>query len=256
MLPAEYEIFAVIAAGILVLMVLLSVLIFSINISRKRRLKLEKEIIETHYRAREETLLQVSRDLHDDIGASLSSIQLFNELLQRQLNNENYHSASQMSDKIALYIKEISENVSDMAWLFRQGDHTVEVLTKKVQIYAADIAGTKSISFNINVTDNALEQALSLLQQKNCYLICKEAINNAVKYSGCTNIDMVVGTNENWLTLQIVDNGKGLIKNSTPNGNGLRNMNQRALEMSGIFNLSNVSESGLQVKLQVPITGK
>jgi signal transduction histidine kinase len=143
-----------------------------------------------------------------------------------------------------------------MAWLFRQGNHTVEVLSKKVQIYAADIAGTKSIHFNLHVTDDALQQALSLLQQKNCYLICKEAVNNAVKYSGCTVIEMEVELNGRWFTLQLTDNGKGLNENSFTNGNGLVNMKQRALEMSGTISISNGFKGGVQVNLQVPLMVK
>ncbi len=253
MLPAEYEIYAAIAGGFLVILVLLFVFVLSINISRKRRMKLEKEIIKTHYRTREETLLQVSRDLHDDIGASLSGIQLFNELLQRQMQLEDFNSARMMSEKIALYIKEISESVADMAWLFKQGDHNIEVLISKLERYAADMGGTKNITFHPIVSPEILAFPLSLLQQKNCYLICKEAINNAVKYSGCTRIELAIKSSHSVLTISVSDNGKGLDENIRPNGNGLQNIKQRAGEMEGTCSITNNPAGGVKILLEVPL---
>lgn len=253
MLPAEFEIYAVITGGIIVLMVLLSIFFLSINISRKRRIKLEREILETYFRSREETLMQVSRDLHDDIGASLSAIQLFNELLQKQMERTDYNAAQSMSEKISLYIKDISEMVSDMAWLFRQGDHTVEVLAQKVHKYAIDMGGTKNISFTLNVHPDILTKPLSLLQQKNSYLICKEAVNNAVKYSGCTSITMEVTLLQSALHISIADNGKGLTENNTPQGNGLHNMKQRATEMGGTCSIANVPGGGVKVRFEVEV---
>ena len=84
MLPTEYEIYLAVAGSIVLLLAVMWAFIISVNTYRKRRARLEREIIETHYKTREQTLLQVSRDLHDDIGASLSGIHLFNQLLQQQ----------------------------------------------------------------------------------------------------------------------------------------------------------------------------
>lgn len=254
MLPAEFEIYAAIAGSIIVLMVLLSIFFLSINISRKRRIKLEREILETYFRSREETLMQVSRDLHDDIGASLSAIQLFNELLQKQMERTDYTAAQTMSEKISLYIKDISERVSDMAWLFRQGNHTVEVLTQKVNKYAIDMGGAKNIGFILKVQPVVLTTPLSLLQQKNCYLICKEAVNNAIKYSGCSSIQMEVSLTASHLHITVWDSGKGFPEINNSPGSGLVNINQRVLEMGGSCTIGNIPDGGVRIAFQVPVS--
>lgn len=253
MLPTEYEIYLAVAGSIVLLLAVLSALIISINTYRKRRARLERQIIKTYYTTREQTLLQVSRDLHDDIGASLSGIHLFNQLLQQQIKEGRNEHAAVISGKIDTYIHDIVTRVSDMAWLFRPGNDTVQALMDKIQHFAADIAGTKNIAFTIATTPDATVQALALLQQKNCYLICKEAINNAVKYAGCTVIEMNIEHHDQQLFISINDDGKGFDTTVVNNRSGLKNMQQRTAEINGQFTVSSIPGNGSVVSFSFPI---
>lgn len=253
MLPSEYEIYLAVGGSILLLLALLSAFVISINTSRKRKLKLEKEIIETHYRTREHTLMQVSRDLHDDIGASLSGINLFNQLLQQQIEAGENKNAAVMSEKINFYIDDIVTKVADMTWLFKPGNNTVQCLADKIQAYVADIAGTKNIHFFIETAPAAAEKTLSLLQQKNSYLICKEAANNAVKYADCSTLGISIQCRDEQLVISVKDNGKGFNNGAVSNGNGLKNQRSRAKEMSGCCTVQSGPDKGVLVELSFPI---
>lgn len=253
MLPTEYEIYLAVAGSILLLLAVLSAFVISINTYRKRRARLEREIVETHYKTREQTLLQVSRDLHDDIGASLSGIQLFNQLLQQQIREGRNEHAAVISGKIDTYIDDIVTRVSDMAWLFKPGNDTVQALMDKIRRYAADIAGTKNIAFTIVAAPDATVHTLGLLQQKSAYLICKEAINNAVKYADCTGINLNISYQDQQLFIAIRDDGKGFDTSVVHQRSGLNNMQQRASEMQGHCSISSLQGNGSVVAFSFPI---
>lgn len=82
------------------------------------------------------------------------------------------------------------------------------------------------------------------------YLIFKESLNNAVKYSGAQNIHISLISNENKFHLSVQDDGIGFDTSSPKQGNGLINMTARATEIGAIFNISSIVGKGTKVNLQ------
>ena len=79
------------------------------------------------------------------------------------------------------------------------------------------------------------------------YLILKESIHNAIKYSQCSRIHLRVGIIGKSLEIQIEDNGKGFDRNNITSGNGLTNMEQRAAKISGSISINSIIDAGTQV---------
>jgi signal transduction histidine kinase len=101
---------------------------------------------------------------------------------------------------------------------------------------------------------------MDMEKRKNLYLIFKEAINNAFKYSGCSAIKVVIINSNKQIKMSVKDNGVGFdVKGEIAgdklslSGNGLRNMKSRAEEMNGKLLLESIPGEGTEIKLSIPI---
>jgi two-component system sensor histidine kinase UhpB len=90
-------------------------------------------------------------------------------------------------------------------------------------------------------------------QRKNIYLIFKEALNNAAKYSGASRIEIEVATQNKELVLLIKDEGQGFNINEVKKGNGLDNMMNRATELGAALKIQSAMNEGTTVSLVLPV---
>jgi signal transduction histidine kinase len=96
--------------------------------------------------------------------------------------------------------------------------------------------------------------ALDVARRKNIFLIFKETINNAAKYSEGTFVDIQIAHIDNDLQLIIRDNGKGFDVTKVQQGNGLRNIRERAREINADMGFETVIGKGTTLKLKLPLT--
>jgi signal transduction histidine kinase len=94
---------------------------------------------------------------------------------------------------------------------------------------------------------------MSMEQRRDIYLIFKEAINNAVKYSGCHSIRAVITSQNHHLQILISDDGNGVDTSAVKNGNGLYNMKKRAATHKGTFNINSAADEGTEIVVSFPV---
>ena len=107
---------------------------------------------------------------------------------------------------------------------------------KNIELKFVNNINKKQIPFKIDVRQNLM-------------LIAKEAINNAVKYSECSELEIIFSDNDNKFIMQISDNGKGFEFDSVKKGNGLKNIKMRAEAIKGKLEFNN--QNGFNVKVTV-----
>jgi len=212
----------------------------------RRRKKLEKE------RALADERLRISRDLHDDMGASLSSISVFSSAVKQKLNNNETHEAQQLLERMSTDAQEMVSGMSEMVWTISPHNDTIEKLTDRLQLYATGMMSAKNISFSLECDEELKNRKLPVEMRKNIFLILKEAINNAAKYSGATEVNLAISKKENRFVVVLVDNGNGfdLAHEQNQNGktgNGLRNMHQRAYEIQSRIKIMSELNKGTSV---------
>ena len=217
-------------------------LLVSFNTNRRRQLQHKKQLLEKEYKTREEALLQVSRDLHDEIGSSLSGINMLSQLAKEEIIQHNNASATDILQKITGYTTEVIDKVSDMAWLLKPNHESLSMLIKKLKTYNVASASSKNIVLHFENNKCVIEKELTIPQRKAIYLVSKEAINNAIKYSSCKNIFHSLQNVDNKIKLQIKDDGNGFSLSEINSGNGLANMKVRAEEIKADFDI--ISEQG------------
>lgn len=191
----------------------------------------------------------IARDLHDDIGSTLSSINIMSQLAMNENGNTN-----QQLKKIATHSAQMMENMSDIVWSINPKNDLAEQMVFKMKEFCAEILEPAGINYSFHI-DNSIETLkLDSEKRKNLFLIFKEAINNAAKYSNSTEVTINLSAHAGKLHFVVIDNGKGFDKSEVRAGNGLSNMNDRALAISDSLQFKTEVGRGTQIALTIPIT--
>ncbi|MEP7164601.1 MAG: two-component regulator propeller domain-containing protein [Ferruginibacter sp.] len=207
------------------------------------RLNQKLKLFEMHNR--------ISQDLHDEIGASMSGINLFSQMAAEKLQQYKPEEANENIIKVKIYTQDVIEKLSDMVWIFNPQNDSIEKLLQRLRSFALSIADSKNIQIHF-VTDKENEiMNLSIRQRKAIYLISKEAINNSFKYAVCSNIYYSLNNTGSKWQLRIQDDGNGFITAENKKGNGLKNMQARADEIGATFSIQSQTGSGTIITLEL-----
>jgi len=118
--------------------------------------------------------------------------------------------------------------------------------------FAYEICGSKNISCSLELSglDNL---KFTMDQRKNIYLVFKESVNNAVKYSGTDKMEVAASVHQKQLLLRIHDFGRGFNLSEVVAGNGLENIRNRATELRGRLEIETSPNNGTSIHLVIPV---
>ncbi|HKZ65928.1 MAG TPA: sensor histidine kinase, partial [Chitinophagaceae bacterium] len=192
---------------------------------------------------------QIATDLHDEVGSSLSSIHVLSNLATRL--QERGPKLNDTLVKISSNAQDTMERMSDIVWAIHPANDTLEQLIFRMKEFAADILEPLNIRYEFNIENDLNFIKLSVNQRRDLYLILKEAVNNAAKYSNCKNIKIELVQQEGKLILRISDDGTGFEEATVVHGNGLNNMRQRAKSIGGNLSVNSNPSNGTTVSLTI-----
>lgn len=195
---------------------------------------------------------KISQDLHDDIGASMSSLHIYGVIAEQSLQ-DNPSKTLEMVNKMNEQSKEIMENLNDIVWSMKTSNSNTSIEIK-IKNYAASLLVDSDTEFKCNVMSDAANLITSITARKNLLLIAKEAINNIAKYSKAKNAKLTLQLFQKKIELIIEDDGIGFNEAYINRGNGLDNMEQRTLELKGNFSIHTSSGNGTIIKFVFPIS--
>lgn len=213
------------------------------------RYKLKKKLEQQH--GLEEMRNHIASDLHDDVGASLSNINILNELTRR--NADNPAKVNEYLSKASDDIRQVSEGISDIVWNINPRYDNLEHLFIRMKRYAADIMDAKNINYRIEFPEQVSDIKLEMDKRRDLYLLFKEAVNNLAKYSKARLAHIQLSISNNQLLLLVEDDGIGFNREQVIAGNGLENMQQRAGLLKGKLNISSKFNEGTRLKLEMPL---
>ena len=193
----------------------------------------------------------ISRNLHDDIGASLSNINILNELTKRNMNDEG--KAKAYLAKAGDDIQRISESLSDIVWNINPQYDDLDNLFIRMKRYAADMLDGKDIAAQLIFPADTEKMYMPMDQRRDFYLIFKEAVNNLAKYSKATEATVEVRSSDHSIHLLVADNGKGFDVKNNRSGNGIQNMKQRAAKWQAVLQVQSAPEKGTVIALEMKI---
>ncbi len=211
------------------------------NFINRNRLKQRMQELELRNR--------IAADLHDEVGSSLSSIYM----LSQMAGKTQFDTKGDIMEIIRTNSKETMERMGDIVWMIKPNANEGEGLKYRMEKFVNDICNSQNIDCNFSA-DDLNELKLSMKQKKNTYLIFKEAVNNAVKYSQTKKLDIKIAQQGKQLEMLIKDFGNGFDEKIVLKGNGLENMQTRANELKGNLRLTSKSNHGTEIQLIFPLS--
>ncbi|MES2777574.1 MAG: ATP-binding protein [Bacteroidota bacterium] len=191
---------------------------------------------------------KIAQDLHDDLGSALSSININSKMA---IKNTTPQKVNEYLQNIQFNSRHMMESLSDIVWAIDPQNDTLEQLIIRMKEFAAEILEPLNIEYRFTEELPRDGMELDLTQRKNLYLIFKESINNAAKYSQCKMVEVQLKNDSQQTLLFVKDDGKGFDRSRIKEGNGLGNMQERASDMGACIEILTSEGQGtvVQVKL-------
>lgn len=221
---------------------MLEIVLFSLALGyRLRSMQLEK--------LRQQQLRdEISTNLHDDLGATLSSLTLFSELNRRKMQKQ----LPELADTFGLISersREAMRLVREAVWEINPQNDTSDEWIDRMITFAQETLGAAQIEVELLMDDALRNEPFPIERRRSLFLFFKEAVNNIAKHSGATYAHILFQQTNGMLKLVISDNGHGFDVNQTTEGNGLKNFKKRAESLGAQLKINSNPPSGTSIEL-------
>jgi signal transduction histidine kinase/streptogramin lyase len=226
----------------------------------RRRLERRLERLE-HQRALERERARIAKDIHDDLGASLTRISMLSQSARSELD----HSAAASDlDRIYDTSRELTRAMDEIVWAVNPQHDTLDSLATYLGKFAQDFLAAAHIKCRLDVPMQLPAWPLTAEMRHNLFLAFKEGLNNAVKHAHTSEVWISLTISGMGFTLQLEDKGCGFSPDSPANGSprdparlsggyGLVNMRRRLTEIGGRCEIQSSSGTGTRVAFIVPV---
>ena len=198
--------------------------------------------------ATERLRLRISRDLHDEIGAGLSSIALLSDTARAD---------PRLTDPARSQLRRIGESARDMVadlrdiiWAIDPGaDHVDDVVVRMRDLVPTLLPGMRVV-FQVP-EDHRLADRITMTARRDLLLVYKEILNNVATHARATEVHIELTIASGEVVLTINDNGVGFSANDVRRGTGLKSMRERAQRLGATLVIESEPGRGTTTRLTV-----
>ncbi len=232
----------------LVIIGLISIFVFY-TVQRKYRRKLLALEAEA---ALERERIRISKDMHDELGASLTKISLLSDLAKMHLA-DNFNLENDLQ-KISEASRNVALTLDEIVWAVNPKNDTLEKTIFYIVQYIEEYLSSTEIEFDIHIPDTIPEHFVHAELRQNLFLTIKEAVNNVVKHSVASVLALFVSIENSHIDISLEDNGKGIdFAKLNQFSNGLENMKKRIENFNGEFEIFNIQPNGTRIIIKMPV---
>ena len=213
-----------------------------------KKIKRKIEMLEQE-RALERERTRISRDMHDEVGSSLSEIAILSELAKKKPEE-----AEQRVQEISERAAEIIDSVGEIVWAMNPQNDKFDNLIAHTRRFAVKYLSLANISSQFIEPEIIPSYPLSAGLRRNIFLVVKESLHNVVKHSKASEVLINIEFCNDQLNMQIKDNGKGFsIDGISGLGNGMINMQKRIEDIGGKIKIETAQGDGTQISFSVKL---
>ena len=195
---------------------------------------------------------RIARDIHDDLGGSLTEIGYLGALAVR--DSRSLAEAREQLGHIMDRTRDLARRLDETVWAVNPKNDSPSQLATYLCRFAREFLEPTPIRCRLDVASGFPEVTLSAEVRHNVFLAVKEALNNAVKHSRAEELQLRLRTSDGALIIEVADNGRGFVVEGVREpGNGLRNMAARMDEAGGSFTVRSAPGTGTTVCLRLPL---
>jgi signal transduction histidine kinase len=222
----------------------------------QRTRSLEREHARREHAERERALeierSRIARDLHDDLGASLTEIRVLAStglrLKQPQTRAPTlFHSITEKACNLITALDVI-------VWAVDPKANSLQSLADYLSGYAAEYLANSNLLCRFKIPVPLPVAILDGQVRHELFLAVKETLHNAVRHSRATEVEFHLDVIENAIEISIVDNGCGFaVSDATADGHGLRNIPERLARLGGECRMESRPGAGTRVTIHLPL---
>jgi len=197
--------------------------------------------------AQQEERNRISTDMHDELGSGMTHIRLMSELAKSKMKQNTPAEI----EKISQSADDVLNKMNAIIWSMNSKNDSLGNLISYIRAYSTEYLEGTSVKCQVTIPNEIPEKELSGDKRRNIFLCVKETLNNMLKHSKATelNIDILA---DGMLTIRIHDNGKGIdLQKIRQFGNGLQNIKRRMESIGGDFEIKN--NNGTETILTLPL---
>lgn len=199
-------------------------------------------------KAQQEERNRISADMHDDLGAGMTTIRLYSELAKNKIGDTPIPEI----EKISSSANELLNKMNAIIWSMSSSNDSLGNMVAYIRSYSLEYFEDSGIHCRISLPENIPNLVVGGEIRRNVFLVVKEALNNVLKHSKATEVIITLEQLPGGLRLLIQDNGVGIDFDKLKQfGNGLKNMKKRMEDMNITFSIEN--NNGTLVTLFGPI---
>jgi signal transduction histidine kinase/ligand-binding sensor domain-containing protein len=228
--------------------------------STRRRMRRKLEFLERQ-RAIERERTRIAKDIHDDLGASLTRINLLSQSARREM--EDPPQSMKNLDQICVTARQLTRAMDEIVWAVDPQHDTLDSLASYLGKLSHELTADSGIRCRLDFPVYLPPWPVTAEIRHNLFLACKEALHNVLKHSAATEVRIVFALEPDGIAINITDNGRGFepatkAVTARPRRNGLVNMSQRLREIGGRCDIHSQIGGGTQVTFFLPakITAK
>lgn len=260
------DIVIMIVSVTIILLILLVFIIFFSFLYKSRQAKHQREmqsvveqynqeVLKAQLEIREQTLKNISEEIHDNVGQVLS-------LAVLNLSAIELHDTTKAATRIERITGLVEKAVADLRNLSKTmdpGNITVLGLSAVIafELEMLEKSGIYKTKCSISGQERKLHGSVETV----IYRLIQESLNNVIKHAKATQIEIQLNYSDKELAVQVTDNGKGFDQTQLNwqdihySGAGIRNMKNRAQMIGATLSIGSIPGAGTKINLMVPFDG-
>jgi signal transduction histidine kinase len=214
--------------------------------SRRRLAALERQRTLEHERGR------IARDIHDDLGSSLTRIVMLSESARAGVDPPEQVSAH--LDEINQTSRELTVRMGEIVWAVNPEHDTLDSFANFAGNHARAFLSRAGVRCRLDVPVALPALPLDSSVRHHLFLAFKEAVHNAARHAGATSVHITLTFSSDQLALEVQDDGRGFEPAAAAgSGQGLANMARRLAELGGHCEIRSSPGHGCTVRFQVAL---
>ena len=209
-------------------------------------------IQENKRKALESMRSRVARDLHDDMGSTLSTINILSTMAKNRLGIDKVKTEQYIS-KISDNSQRMMDAMDDIVWSIKPDNDSMQKISGRMREFSTNVLEAKNIDLEFRVDESINDVRLNMTARRDFFLFFKEAVNNLAKYSKASKASIHLGLHNKKMVLIIKDNGVGFDIDKVDFGNGLNNMKKRADLLKARIQIQSKENVGTVITLNMNV---
>jgi ligand-binding sensor domain-containing protein/signal transduction histidine kinase len=212
--------------------------------ARLRRLELE--------RVTERERARIARDLHDELGSSLTRISMLSDLAQTRENSVEQLTAR--VGKISQFAIRTARSLDEIVWAVNPQYDSLRSLLEYLTQFARELFEDTNVHCRFHIPEDLPRALLPPEMRHNIFLAVKEALTNALKHAGATEVSLRAQIVGDQVEISVQDNGAGFdpgLPETVAARSGLKNMRQRIEGLGGRFSIQSTPKNGTTITISL-----